>query len=533
MIQNGYCFLYCDDASTYKYNLLDVRYNAETLYSCGQLVVFYGKVYVYTELTSKIKDSENYKEIFLGFYEPIMEKFRKVETMKELKAGQWVKCVWNTSLGDHIKFEKNKWYKIVEINQNRLFNTVVKVLLPKNNEVGFFNIDNLKIYFDLNNPLDYNPHEVKDWDTIMPMSYYKKGDLFRISGMENIGMEDGIYKIEDIHHSNSEISIKWERLGVFKVETMQKEKKYTDAEVLAILIEELENKPELIDHEDIHISLYVSHARINDLRIFYKEPQSINRILALVDEAMGVQKQEEKTTFKVGDRVRILSDAIDTVNKVTVVKSHNVKSAIGCIGIIVEGRTNTSKLRVAELPNECYSDYFCSWYYRDDQLELIEEEHEPITPENIEEVLKYNGVQNWQVCKYVNGVENDILLILFDNPKWLQHLELEVGKLKPLPKKKEPTLEEALVELGFTCVADSTLGRYYRRNKVMIQSTGLLQIWFFNNHNDSLQLISYTTKEQLAKDIAAFEERYNDDYIIDRQKIQNAIKLLNEILNDK
>lgn len=485
MIQNGYCFLYCDDASTYKYNLLDVRYNAETLYSCGQLVVFYGKVYVYTELTSKIKDSENYKEIFLGFYEPIMEKFRKVENMKGLKAGQWVKCIINRQSNAGVTDDcliLNKYYKITKINPDHTYT------ITGEDAINFtFCKSSVLDYFDLNNPLDYNPHEVKDWDTIMPMSYYKKGDLFRISGMENIGMEDGIYKIEDIHHSNSEISIKWERLGVFKVETMQKEKKYTDAEVLAILIEELDKKglkkkkyaflpPYYICNDTNGILLCNTYAEvfINNIEtlISYKEPQSINRILALVDEAMGVQKPEEKPKFKVGDRVRILSDAVyyagDALGGTVV--TGKIKSAIGKIGFI-ESISPKNRIAVHGLPDECG----CSWFYESSFLELIEEKYEPITPENIEEVLKYNGVQNWQVCKYVNGVENDILLILFDNPKWLQHLELEVGKLKLLPKKKE----------------------------------------------------------QLAKDIAAFKEKHNDDYIIDRQKIQNAIKLLNEILNDK
>ena len=57
----------------------------------------------------------------------------------------------------------------------------------------------------------------------------EKGDIFRISSMEDIGMEDGIYKVKDIIYSKdtkyNEHKIIWEGLGIFRKGDMQKEEK--------------------------------------------------------------------------------------------------------------------------------------------------------------------------------------------------------------------------------------------------------------------------------------------------------------------
>lgn len=76
------------------------------------------------------------------------------------------------------------------------------------------------------------------------------------------------------------------------------------------------------------------------------------------------------------------------------------------------------------------------------------EEFEPITKDNIAEVLEYNGIsQDWfslsknRISYHWTSTNNIAVYsssMFFDNPKWLEHLEVEFGKLKPLPKKSNP-----------------------------------------------------------------------------------------------
>lgn len=64
---------------------------------------------------------------------------------------------------------------------------------------------------------------------------------------------------------------------------------------------------------------------------------------------------------------------------------------------------------------------------------------EPITKENILEVLAHNNITDWQLRGGM--LEGRGWLLAFDQDgKWLKHLEVEVGKLKPLSKKKETLL---------------------------------------------------------------------------------------------
>ena len=76
---------------------------------------------------------------------------------------------------------------------------------------------------------------------------------------------------------------------------------------------------------------------------------------------------------------------------------------------------------------------------------VTEEEFEPITPKNICEVLKYNGIHSDRYYVTEAAVVVGVHLynekqetyhhFYFTAPNWLQHLELEVGRLSPLPKK--------------------------------------------------------------------------------------------------
>ena len=168
-----------------------------------------------------------------------------------------------------------------------------------------------------------------------------------------------------------------------------------------------------------------------------------------------------------------------------------------------------------------------------DYLEFTIEEYEEITPENIAEVLEYNGITNCKKENYPHGsfVITPSFTIGLDHSNWLQHLELELGKLKPLPKKKEPTLKEALVELGFKKVSSETVGWLYNHEKNRIS------ICIYNAHKIFIgkygtnfywkplsELITYTTKEQLAKDIAAFKGKYKKESTFEEALLELGFK---------
>ena len=66
--------------------------------------------------------------------------------------------------------------------------------------------------------------------------------------------------------------------------------------------------------------------------------------------------------------------------------------------------------------------------------------NDKITPENIEEVLRYNDISPSQASVRNNCVQwfgedhGNSVNCYFNSPTWLAHLELETGKLKPLPE---------------------------------------------------------------------------------------------------
>jgi len=68
--------------------------------------------------------------------------------------------------------------------------------------------------------------------------------------------------------------------------------------------------------------------------------------------------------FKVGDRVKILSDDRSVITQ-------GVKSAIGEIGVVDEV-TEDIIYEVKDLPQECYVEGSFTWYYCENQLELVD-----------------------------------------------------------------------------------------------------------------------------------------------------------------
>lgn len=88
------------------------------------------------------------------------------------------------------------------------------------------------------------------------------------------------------------------------------------------------------------------------------------------------------------------------------------------------------------------------------------EEFEPITRDNIVEVLEYNGFNYLKSTGVEHVLDKDIVItnvgikvpyaqVTFENPNWLKHLELYTGNLKPLPKKPVFDPKQFLVDNGF------------------------------------------------------------------------------------
>lgn len=115
--------------------------------------------------------------------------------------------------------------------------------------------------------------------------------------------------------------------------------------------------------------------------------------------------------YKIGDKVRILSDA--KLGTSTVTKELHCCSAIGAIGTI--DSVHKEGVRVKDLYRGCYDNFATSWLYTYDQVELIEnhEDTQPITKDNIVDVLEYNGFESvynpsWMLKDYMSiSIEPD------------------------------------------------------------------------------------------------------------------------------
>ena len=95
--------------------------------------------------------------------------------------------------------------------------------------------------------------------------------------------------------------------------------------------------------------------------------------------------------FKVGDRVRILSDARVYAEARTVVDCYKVKSAVGLIATIGKPSvTESNRFLIYDLPLECYGQGDLFWSYREDQLELVTDPELP-TVESITVKVEIDG----------------------------------------------------------------------------------------------------------------------------------------------
>lgn len=249
--------------------------------------------------------------------------------------------------------------------------------------------------------------------------------------------------------------------------------------------------------------VFEKHFDISNLLAY--NPDEIEEARLKRKAAYEADMQKDKPKFKVGDKVRVIKQ----VEFLSIAE-------FGKDAVIDEDIGNNQYLISFNHPK---TGKYC-FRVTNDQIELIEEDHEEITPENLTEVLRYNGIDgfNVKVCDGNIYFENihykSIKRLVLDeeNSKWLQHLELEVGKLKPLPKKKKKlTLEEALIELGFEKGQDNpNLGfNRYLKGSLIICSLIIFPSKYMisNYHTLKEEVITYTTKEQLAKDIATFEEK--------------------------
>jgi transcription antitermination factor NusG len=86
-------------------------------------------------------------------------------------------------------------------------------------------------------------------------------------------------------------------------------------------------------------------------------------------------EDESNINFKVGDKVKILSDAYVKLTNQTVVKEYGVKSAIGKYGVI-SFIPFSDELFVTDLPKKCYTKknpIANVWSFKPDQLEKVDE----------------------------------------------------------------------------------------------------------------------------------------------------------------
>lgn len=435
--------------------------------------------------------------------------------MKELKAGQWIKCIKTYKLeGDDAdgvenyptEITKGKWYFIIDSRYVIKFNL---------NNFGWSSLvldkNVFQKHFDTLNPLDYNPDELEEARLKRKAAYeastqkkdklkFKVGDKVKVisdtSFSELRKLKIGsIGKIVEI--ADAKRSVQWVNVEFEDKEVNQ----YLMSEIDAVTEQSITPSKFKVGDDVRVVSAttssngligWVDKVLTDGKKVIYevwlKEKRS--RIFFREDQLRMLEETDAK--FKVGDKVKVISDT---------------------------SFAEVRRLRIGSVGNVTHVGYGTRWYitvrftdnveygYFLEELELVVEEHEEITPDNIAEVLEYNGIKKW--IWYPDGINIDYKInIQFSNPKWLQHLELEVGKLKPLPKKKEPTFENALIELGFEFKDDTDASRENTYIRKYVNVVNWARIARANQRWDESSELIYTTKEQLAKDIAAFEEKH-------------------------
>jgi len=226
--------------------------------------------------------------------------------------------------------------------------------------------------------------------------------------------------------------------------------------------------------------------------------------------------------FKVGDRVKILSDDRSVITQ-------GVKSAIGEIGVV----NSTSGCRlyyVKDLPQECYVEGSFTWCYCENQLELVKEEemeYQEITIDNIKDVLKHNGYhlafggicEGENVSKYKNdnrlvsfinnyGDGNSFIIQIggswsFKNYDINEFIEMAIKKLelKPLPIFD---FVQYLLDNGFTKKGDLIYNDADYKNST---------VWF------------NTISNKVNSDVEIELTQANADKLIEASKVLNSLEL--------
>lgn len=127
----------------------------------------------------------------------------------------------------------------------------------------------------------------------------------------------------------------------------------------------------------------------------------------------------------------------DIENAITALKTLKPMSCFKCQNWnLLEWEVNINERICNSLRIYTDKDFFCKNFISS-EIETIE--YEPITPKNLIKVLKYNRVNPLMylvedsqiVTTNHDGVRN---IFLFKDDKWLEHLQLDIGELRLMPK---------------------------------------------------------------------------------------------------
>lgn len=157
----------------------------------------------------------------------------------------------------------------------------------------------------------------------------------------------------------------------------------------------------------------------------------------------------------------------------------------------IEGHNWRNNWMISSQPNE---ENMISEEIELDEL-IFTEEFQETTKDNIKQVLEHNGIEtltgDYDIDNEEGGIivlcyntclivlnSNYEIIIYFDNPKWLDHLQLETGKLYPLHIEPEFDFMQYLLDNNF----------YIKGNEVRYKGTSTADwdypfIGYFSNDN--------------------------------------------------